>query len=189
MDATNNISLGKGLLLVSEPFLTDPNFERSVVLLCEHNEEGSVGFVLNHSSNLVLSDVIDIDAGTPDYELFVGGPVEHQTLHFLHSLGEELEGSTFVCEGVYWGGSFDQLKTMMRDGLVDPDQIRFFIGYSGWSNGQLEKEANWNSWFATPANEEYVFKISEDELWRTVLKQMGGKYKMYANYPLDPRMN
>jgi putative transcriptional regulator len=180
--------LEKGTLLVSEPFLPDPNFERSVVLLCEHNEDGSVGFVLNHPCHMFLHDVIEID-DKYQYELYFGGPVEHQTLHYLHNIEELADSSELVCDNIYWGGNFEKLKKLIAAGKVPQEKIRFFVGYSGWQPGQLQKETQWDTWITTAANTQYIFTTKEPHLWQKVLKDMGGKFKMYSNYPIDPRLN
>lgn len=183
------LSVSKGDLLISEPFLPDPNFERTVILMCEHNEEGSLGFVLNKPSTLKLEDVIDEVQGI-DITLYTGGPVQQNTLHFIHKTNGLFTDYKEVKEGLYWGGNFDDLLSFINVRKVDPDDFRFFIGYSGWGPDQLESEIKENSWIiykdTTP---EQVFGLSPDNLWRNVLKSMGGEYKMISNYPIDPRLN
>ena len=179
----------RGDLLISEPFLADPNFERTVVLLCEHSEEGSFGFVLNKPGLLKLGDVMDeLDPFNAD--LFIGGPVDHNTAHFLHRIPEILVGGQEVAPGVVWGGDFEQFSLMAQTGQLHDHDFRFFIGYSGWGSGQLEGELEQNSWVVfRGVNQRHVFELAHDQLWRQVLEEMGGKYKMFANYPVDPRLN
>ncbi len=182
-------SVSKGDLLISEPYLPDPNFERTVVLICEHNEEGSVGFVLNKPSHLKLEDVLDEVQGF-ETTLYTGGPVQQNTLHFIHRTKNILSDYRTVNKGLYWGGNFDELLSFINIRKLNPDDFRFFIGYSGWGADQLESEIKENSWIvyknATP---EQVFELSPDNLWRSVLKSMGGEYKAISNYPIDPRLN
>jgi putative transcriptional regulator len=179
----------KGDLLISEPLLPDPNFERTVVLLCEHNEEGSFGFILNKPSLLKLSDVMELEIIKEEL-LYVGGPVQQDTLHFIHRQGELLEGSMEVGDGIYWGGNFEQMKIMLEAGQLNPNDFRFFLGYSGWSPGQLAMEIESKSWIIyRKANSRHVFETRPDIFWKQILNQMGGKYKMFANYPIDPRLN
>jgi len=179
----------KGDLLISEPFLPDPNFERTVVLLCEHNEEGSFGFVLNRPSLLKYSDVID---GADDFNvsLFIGGPVQQDTLHFIHRAGDLIEGSVEICPGVFWGGNYEQVQSLIDTKQINPNDFKFFIGYSGWGSGQLEMEMKEKTWIVSNvANSIQIFDMDPEKLWKLALKNMGGKYKMIANYPIDPRLN
>ncbi len=185
-------SLIKGKLLISEPFLGDPNFERTVVLLCEHNEEGSFGFVLNKNTEVNLKDALsEIDEvdNAESIRLYLGGPVEQNTLHFIHRVGENIEGSIKIAEGIYWGGNYEQVKLMIQTGLLSEADIRFFIGYSGWGVGQLQGEIDEDTWIIADTTSEMVFDTPSDRLWREVLKSMGGRYKELANYPTDPRLN
>jgi putative transcriptional regulator len=179
----------KGDLLISEPFLPDPNFERSVILICEHNEDGSLGFVLNKPTAHTLNDVMDEASGFR-VDLYSGGPVQENTLHFIHRLGDQIAESISVGEELFWGGDFEQVLSLINTGQLKMEDARFFIGYSGWSPGQLENELKENSWFVYKnATAEDVFDTSANDLWRKVLKNMGGKYRMFSNYPIDPRLN
>lgn len=178
-----------GDLLISEPFLPDPNFERSVILLCEHNQEGSLGFVLNKPSTLKLEDALDEVAGF-DKTLYTGGPVQMNTLHFIHKAPHLINNSERISEGIYWGGDFNNLLTLVNTRQLSPADIKFFIGYSGWAAGQLEAEIGEHSWIVyKQATARQVFQMSPNLLWREVLSSMGGKYKMFSNYPIDPRLN
>ncbi|WP_347159195.1 YqgE/AlgH family protein [Pontibacter chitinilyticus] len=178
-----------GSLLISEPFLGDPNFERSVILLCNHNEdEGTFGLVLNRSSNLKLSDVIDLYSDTFDAELGIGGPVQYNTLHYIHNL-PDLPQAVKLGEELYWGGDFELLRARISTGLVKATDIRFFLGYSGWTPGQLQEEINKNVWIVNNNAANKLFNLDAESLWRNVLRDMGGKYKVLSNYPLDPRLN
>lgn len=178
----------KGRLLISEPFLPDPNFERTVILLCEHNEQGSFGFVLNKPSLLRMSDVLD-DTGSYSEVLYVGGPVQQDTLHFIHR-SAELEGGLEIAKGIYWGGNFEAVSAMLKQDLIQSDDFRFFLGYSGWGAGQLQSELEQNSWIVSnKVTPEQIFETEPEILWKEILKNMGGKYKMFSNYPIDPRLN
>lgn len=184
----NNQKPEKGSFLISEPFLPDPNFERTVVLLCEHNEEGSFGFVLNKASAVTLEDILQDISGVKS-PVYIGGPVQQDTLHFIHR-ADYLSGGTEINKGLYWGGNFEQLMVLIDTKQLNPDDFRFFIGYSGWGTGQLEEELKANSWivanYATPA---LIFDEDGKDLWKVVLKQLGGRYNVYSNYPTDPRLN
>lgn len=178
-----------GNLLISEPFLQDENFVRSVVLLCEHNSEGSFGLVLNKPSILHLSELVE-ELAFLDNEIYVGGPVEQNTLHFIYFGEEMLQGSISIGENAWWGGAFNDLVEKLKTGLMDPGSVRFFIGYSGWGSGQLSDELSENTWIISDSKLEIeVLQNTPDELWKLVLKNMGGEFKVMANYPLDPRLN
>jgi putative transcriptional regulator len=178
-----------GNLLISEPFLQDENFVRSVVLLCEHNSEGSFGLVLNKPSILHLSELVE-ELSFLESEIFVGGPVEQNTLHFIYFGEKKLDGSISIGEDLWWGGNFEDLVINLKNGSMLPDSIRFFIGYSGWGSGQLSDELSENTWIISDNKiDAEVLRNTPDELWRSVLKNMGGEFKIMANYPLDPRLN
>lgn len=184
----NDLKPEKGRLLISEPFLPDPNFERTVVLLCEHNEEGSFGFVLNKMSTVNLDDIIE-DINDFDEPVLVGGPVQQDTLHFVHK-ADYIEGGVALGNGLYWGGNFEQLMVLIESKEIKTNDFKFFIGYSGWGAGQLQEELDANSWIVTPnVTTDLVFNQDIDKLWKTVLKELGGRYNVYSNYPTDPRLN
>ncbi|MDN3204382.1 YqgE/AlgH family protein [Algoriphagus sediminis] len=178
-----------GDLLISEPFLQDQNFMRSVILLCDHNEEGSFGFVMNKPSILRLGEIVQ-DLDFLDKEVFVGGPVEQNTLHFVYLGDKQLEGSISVGNQIWWGGDFDQLVEKLKLNQMELDRIRFFIGYSGWGAGQLQDEMNEETWILCREDiDEDSFDSTPEDLWKGLLKNMGGEFKLIANYPRDPRLN
>ncbi len=184
----NKVEAEKGKILVSEPYLPDPNFERTIILLCEHNEEGSFGFVMNKPSEAKVADIMD-DLSKLDAPAFVGGPVQQDTLHYLHRL-PNLEEAVPVMEGVYWGGNFEQLLHLIDTRQVTASDIKFFLGYSGWSAGQLEEELKQSSWIVSDkVNQELLFETPADAMWQRALKAMGGRFSVYSKYPVDPRMN
>lgn len=178
----------KGRLLVSEPYLPDPNFERTIVLLCEHNEDGSFGFVLNKISEAEVTDVLP-DMNAYSGKVYIGGPVQQDTLHFIHRY-PALEDAVEIAEGIFWGGSFERLVFMLQTREIRPEDVKFFIGYSGWSEGQLDEELQSDSWIVTDnVTEELIFETNPKVMWQQVLKDMGGRFSVYSNYPEDPRLN
>lgn len=184
----NKIDVKKGRLLLSEPYLADPNFERTVILLTEHNEEGSVGFILNKPSDSRVSEVME-DLKGLDAQLFIGGPVQQDTLHFIHQHGE-LEGAIELENGIYWGGNFDQIISMVDSGQFLLSEIKFFLGYSGWSPDQLNEELKLNSWIVSNrVSHELIFETMPDQMWKRAMHELGGRFSVYSNYPADPRMN
>lgn len=179
----------KGDLLISEPFLADPNFARTVILLCEHNEDGSFGFVLNKPARIKLNELIE---GTGDRldNVYIGGPVQQNTLQFIHRNEGLIEGGLEVRKGIYWGGNFEQMLTIIESNLINTSDIKFFVGYSGWASGQLKGELELNSWIISRnVRVEQIFDTDVKSLWKEVLNTMGGKYKIVANFPVDPRLN
>ena len=179
----------KGDLLISEPFLADPNFARTVILLCEHNDEGSFGFVLNKLSQIKLNELIE-GVGDRQDDIYIGGPVQQNTLQFIHRNDGLIEGGSEVRDGIFWGGNFEQMLTMMESKLIKPDDINFFVGYSGWVSGQLKSELEIDSWIISRnVNIEQIFDTDVNSLWKEVLNTMGGKFKVVANFPVDPRLN
>ncbi|MCL4113181.1 UNVERIFIED_CONTAM: hypothetical protein GTU68_051198 [Idotea baltica] len=178
----------KGRLLISKPFLKDPNFWRSVVLLAEHGDEGSVGFVLNRKLDYSLNDLLG-DFPPFNAPVYLGGPVGTDTLHFFHSIESMANKEYEVLPGIYQGTNFEDLKVLVMQGIVSPDEVRFFVGYSGWSAGQLEEELKGKTWIVADPPEEFSFNIPADKLWQSVLQSMGGKYRVISHYPEDPVMN
>lgn len=179
----------RGDLLISEPYLPDPNFERTVIYLCEHDETGTFGFVLNKKAHVGLSEVID-EAGDYQADLFIGGPVQQDTLHFIHRHTPLNESSKLVKNGVFWGGDYEKLLEMMNTHSIIPQDIRFFVGYSGWAPDQLMDELKEKSWIVLKgASSEMIFDWDNHDMWKECLRTMGGKFRLMSNYPKDPRLN
>jgi len=184
---THNIS--KGTALIAEPFMFDSTFGRSVITICEHDEdEGTVGFVINKKTpykiNQLVEGVDDFDAPT-----FFGGPVSPGTLHYLHNVGELLDGSVPICPGIYWGGQFEKLLALINAELIKPSNIRFFLGYSGWDGGQLNDELTYGSWIVDNIDPNYIFKSNPKHLWKQILSNKGDTYSVIAQMPNSTRIN
>ena len=182
------IAPARGTLLIANPFLKDPNFSRSVIFICEHVDEGTFGFVLN---KLDLHNLADLLPELEDIKMpvFRGGPVQPGTLHFLHQYPDLITGGTEVIDGVYWGGNFESLKIHLKQNNLHPAKIKFFIGYSGWDKGQLDFEMTEESWLVTVATKTLLFNTPPENTWKEALRNMGGKYEMMINYPMDPQLN
>ena len=178
----------KGRLLIAEPsILNDDSFKRSIILLTEYSSCSSVGFILNKPMNYVLNDLIP--ELLCDFTIYEGGPVEQDNLYFIHRVPELLTDSIEVAKGIYWGGNFNQLKDLLSKNLLKSTDIRFFLGYSGWSSNQLESELQTESWFISENDYDNIFSIEEKSIWKNKLLQKGGKYKIWANAPGDIQMN
>lgn len=184
----NKLDPAVGRLLISEPFLEDPNFKRSVVLLCDHNEDGSFGFVLNRSLDLRLGDLME-DSPETDAVVSFGGPVQNDALFYIHTLGERVENSIPIMEGLYMGGEIEALQELLRTGEADRSNVRFFIGYSGWEGGQLQGELEANSWIVAKSDVPTIMKADSEEAWGDILRSMGKQYSVLANFPNDPTLN
>ena len=178
----------KGKILLSEPFLPDSFFNRSVVYLTDHNPKGSVGFILNKKLDIRISDTVAGFEGWDEY-LNMGGPVAPDTLHYLHNLGHFIPKSVHVEGDIYWGGDIDAIRDLIRTRSVNPDQIRFFLGYSGWSAGQLEREIKENSWVITRAKSDTIMSSRGSDSWKRVLRSLKNKYRVWADFPDSPDMN
>lgn len=182
-----DITPAPGVLLVAPPMMLDPNFRRTVVLLCEHNAEGSFGLILNRPLSLELNELLD-DVGSEE-TVSLGGPVQQNTLHFLHRHGDLMTDAIPVIDGVHWGGDFEVIKTMIETDYASSQDRRFFLGYAGWSPGQLEEEIALDGWFLAYADNELIFDVAPDRLWSIVLRRMGGEFALLSTFPDDPRLN
>ena len=180
----------KGSLLLSEPFMLDSNFERSVILLCEHDiQNGTMGLVLNNRSALLLSDVIQ-EVHNQQFPLYIGGPVNMEALFFIHNAPEKVEGGDQLTDNIYFGGDFQQALFLIEDKLLQPEDIKFFVGYAGWSPGQLEEEIAQNSWAVHNKFPPDLLLLQDgDDLWKQALISLGPKYAHVANFPKSPDLN
>jgi len=178
----------KGKILISEPFLPDSFFNRTIVYLADHSPEGSVGFILNKKLNIKVCDAISGFDGWEEY-LSMGGPVAPDTLHYLHNLGDMIPKSVWVDENIFWGGDIDTVRDLIKNGKISNSQIRFFLGYSGWSAGQLERELKENSWVIAMVKTDIVLNNHVDNTWKRVLRGFKNKYRIWADFPESPDMN
>lgn len=178
----------KGKILISEPFLQDSFFNRTIVYLTDHNSKGSVGFILNKTLDLKLCDAVSGFEGWEE-RINMGGPVAPDTLHYLHNLGSVIPRSVLVEGNLYWGGDIDVIRSMIRSGSLHYTQIRFFLGYSGWSAGQLERELKENSWIIARVKSDTILNSRGGDSWRRLLRTFKNKYRMWADFPESPDMN
>jgi len=182
-------TIQKGKLLLSDPSLLQDNvFGRSVILITECNPEGTVGFILNKPVDYIISDLVpDIEFPLPVY---IGGPVDEDNLFFIHNKPELIPHSTEISEGIYWGGDFDVVKKQINIGNISENEIRFFLGYTGWDIGQLEAELQSNSWIvvSNPHKANILAKAKAD-FWKEQLKTLGEKYAIWMNAPENPEFN
>jgi putative transcriptional regulator len=178
----------KGKILISEPFLPDTFFNRSIIYLTEHTPQGSVGFILNKKLDLTVSGAIEGFEGWNE-NLNMGGPVAPDTLHYLHNLGNLIPKSVQVEGDVFWGGEIDSIRELVKLKKIRQSQIRFFLGYSGWSAGQLEHELKENSWVIARVKSDIIMNNKGNDTWKRVLKSLNNKYRVWADFPRSPEMN
>ncbi|RNL52623.1 YqgE/AlgH family protein [Pedobacter jejuensis] len=185
----NNIKPKTGRLLISEPFMADPNFKRSVILLTEHSDVGSVGYILNQFGNLLLKDVVK-DLWEAGNQIYFGGPVGVDTIHFIHRSFDKMQSGEEIGNGIYWGGNFETLKILINSNAIEEDEVKFFIGYSGWDEGQLVKEIEENAWMVSDVSHpDIIFGSDDEKLWRDVIVNLSPKYAHVSNFPTDPSLN
>jgi len=188
MPKKNKIAPGK--VLVADPFMTESNFRRSVICLCDHSKtEGSIGFILNKPINIKLAELIGDIEVDEEFKVYYGGPVATDTIHYMHNIGDLLEESIKVTQGLYWGGNYEKLKFLMESGLVKSNNIRFYVGYSGWSPGQLKEELKYGSWMTSDVHANYVFKSKSSKLWKQVLDNKGNTFSVIAQMPNGISLN
>lgn len=184
-----SIKPAKGHLLVAEPsIIGDVSFNRAVVLLAEYNTSGSVGFILNKPLRYKIKDFMpQINSNLPIYN---GGPVEQDNLYFIHCVPDLIPDSIEISKGIYWGGDFDAILDLLKDDQLKQNQIRFFLGYSGWESEQLEQELLVNSWVVVPNiyNGGIIEKININ-FWKEKMIEFGGDYLLWSNAPENPSFN
>lgn len=183
----NKLSPQKGRVLIAEPFLPGDYFSRSAVLLVQCSEEGDVGFILNKPTDLRIKDLFN-DFPDKDFNAFLGGPVSVDKLFFLHTLGDKVPDSLQVNDRLYWSGDFDYLTSLLKAGLVEEEEVRFFLGYSGWSAGQLAAEIADHSWVVVEPSVESILE-SDENFWMESVKSIGGNALLWQNFPENPEFN
>ncbi|HNP32248.1 MAG TPA: YqgE/AlgH family protein [Flavobacterium sp.] len=181
--------LKKGHLLIAEPsIIGDLSFNRSVILLADHNSEGSVGFILNKPLKYTIKDLLpEIQS---DFKIYNGGPVEQDNLYFIHNVPDLIPDSIEISHGIFWGGDFDLTKDLINNGILKKKNIRFFLGYTGWDSEQLENEMQASSWILT--DNKYENKIlgkASAHFWKEKIVELGGEYLIWSNAPENPILN
>lgn len=183
------MSPNRGQLLIAEPSsIYDESFSRSIILLVACNAEGSVGFIMNKPSEYTLQSFIpDIQN---DFVVYIGGPVEQQSLYFIHTRPDVIEDSLEISKGLYWGGNFEQVIKRIESQEIKSNEIKFFLGYSGWATNQLEDELESNSWLLTDNSYQKSLLVKSDsDFWKEKMIELGGEYSLWANAPEDPSLN
>ena len=188
---TPNEQYGKGYFLIANPVLPDPNFSRTVVLLCNHDEQGSFGLVINRPATISAKEVFE-EMGvsdSPSGKIFVGGPVSPAQVFYLCRSKIPLPELDAICDGVYMGMSWELLDNLMMR-IEDPKKnIRFYMGYSGWGAGQLAGEMELLSWLTCEAQSKFIFQENEEGIWAHTVKSMGKNYEYLIKAPVNPQWN
>ena len=185
---SNNVLPSRGRILISEPFLRDATFGRSVILLVDHTDEGSMGLVINKQLPLFLNDIIMEFKYLDEIPLYKGGPIATDTLFYLHTLSD-IPGSISISKGLYLNGDFDEIKKYILQWNKISECIRFFLGYSGWDSEQLNNEIRENTWLVSEEEKSYLMKNNIKDMWRTALEKLGSKYETWSRFPQVPTLN
>lgn len=179
-------TITKGNLLIAQPSLFDYTFNRTVVFLVDHNEFGTIGFILNKPMHIQLNTFVsELDSEFPVYE---GGPVETDNLYYLHKRPDLISDSEHIVGDLYWSGDYEDIKTSINNKLIQPNEIRFYLGYSGWGENQLQNEIDEKAWIAVNERVD-IFNNWNNNLWKQQMKNLGGDHLIWLNTPADPKMN
>lgn len=177
-----------GSFVLSQPFLADDVFKRTVCLMCAHSkEEGSFGFILNKPTEFVVSDFIE-ELDELAMPVYFGGPVASDSLYFVHDNSLQIEDAQEILPGVYWGGDFQQMIEKLKTAESSHKRFKFILGYSGWDPGQLRKELIEDSWIVAKGTANEVFS-SSDDLWKEIMNDLGDLYHHLASLPERPELN
>lgn len=179
----------QGHILIADPSVFgDQYFHRSIVLIAEKRSSGILGFILNKPLAYNVNEIIP--EITSDHRLYYGGPVKEDNLFMFHNAGDLVTGSNKINDKLFWGGDIDEVIKLVKEGILTKNNIRFFLGYSGWSNNQLEEEVNSNSWIVikNPLKDK-ILSIDPETLWKNQLRALGGKYLIWSNTPENPFQN
>ena len=179
----------KGYLLIAEPSIVgDLSFNRSVVLLADHTPEGTIGFIMNKVLDFTLIDILP--ELKKDFKVYNGGPVEQDNLYFIHKIPKLIPDSIEIANGIYWGGNFEAVKTLIERNEITEKQIRFFLGYSGWDAQQLDEELQANSWVVSENNDQKeIIERNYSTFWKDKMEELGGEYLLWSNAPENPSYN
>lgn len=186
---TNHVIPSRGKLLISEPFLRDEIFGRSVILLVDHTADGTMGLVMNKPLPLHLNDVLSEFNNVDDIPIYKGGPLSTDTLFYMHTM-KDVSDSLNIGKGFYLNGDFNAIRRYILEGNEIEGKIRFFLGYSGWEHEQLCREIEDNTWLVGAADFASLMDVRKSgELWKNTLERLGGKYEVWSRFPQIPTLN
>lgn len=189
----NSLSLEKGRVLISDPFINDDYFSKSVIFLCETNKKGGFGLVLNHFIHETLGDFTNQFEGIDcsQFKISIGGPVDTDSIYYIHTRPDLIPDSIKVNDTIYLGNGeeFNSIADLIKENLIDHNEIRFFLGYSGWTPGQLQEELIRNSWFVGNISDSTLMSYQEENIWKKTLEKMSDKHRVISNFPANPLLN
>lgn len=185
---SNTLNVNIGDVLISEPFMNDYYFSRSVILVIDHNEEGSLGIVINKRLTIPFNEIVE---GFPEFkaDVYLGGPVETDRIFFIHTIGEMIPDSHKISSGLYWSSNVSALKSMIKMNLIKEHELRFFVGYAGWEGGQLRNELKANTWLVGRFTTKKILQSMPAKMWSSFVKQMGIRYSLWSKFPVNPGDN
>ena len=185
---SNTLNPVIGDVLISEPFMNDFYFRRSVILLIDHNEEGSLGVIFNKRLTIPFNEIVQ---GFPEFnaDVYLGGPVETDRIFFIHTVGEMIPDSHLISNGLYWSGNINVLKSMIKMDLIKPHEVRFYVGYAGWDGGQLRNELKANTWVVGRYTSQQLLRTMPGKMWSDFVKQIGKRYALWDKFPVNPSDN
>jgi putative transcriptional regulator len=189
----NSLKVQKGRILISDPFLNDNYFSNAVILICEMNEKGAFGLVLNHYIEESLSDFKnDFDNERSDeFKISLGGPVDTDSIYYIHNRPDVIKDSIKIFDNIYLGNgkNFTDLSTLISNGKISKNELKFFLGYSGWTAGQLENELTKNSWFVGNLSAKTIMNYQNEDIWKKTMEKMSEKHRVISNFPQNPLLN
>ena len=186
---SNSLDPKQGDILISEPLMNDFHFGRSVVLLVDHSEaDGTFGIIVNKKLDITVNQIVD---DFPDFDapVYLGGPVADDQIFFMHTLGNLIPDSCEIMDGLYWGGDNKVLDTLIATGIANEDNVRFYLGYSGWESGQLVGELVRNSWLVSQVSTKELLATPTGKMWISFVSQLGKDYEMWRRFPMNVEDN
>ena len=173
----------KGNILIASPnLLFDSFFSKTIILIVDQTQDGYTGFILNKPLKIKIKEV-------KNFKIFSGGPVSNDNLYFIYRTEKPIKGSLKIKDDFYWGGDIDKVFKLIEKEIIDNNDIRFFIGYSGWDHNQLKNEIKNKSWIVGDNNSGSILKISNQKHWKNEMKKLGGEYLLWSESPEDPVLN
>lgn len=179
----------KGDILISKPsILGDVTFNRSIILIADNNAEGIVGFIINKPLEDNLQDLIPNVKSS--FKVFDGGPVERDKLYFIHNVPELIKNGLKISDGIYWGGQYQEVINLINTGQLNHSQIKFFLGYTGWAQTQLNDEIKEEAWLKDDEiKTQDIINCNSASFWNKIMKSIGGQYLIWSNAPENPNYN
>ena len=189
--ADPSLDVTAGDLILAEPMMEEAYFARSAILLLDSPDSGGhLGLVMNKKTNLTLKDLMPDLEGAEKIEIYCGGPVEMERMFMIHKLPHVFSNSFETKQGLFVGADLDELADYISNGGEIEGKLRLFLGYSGWSKGQLEGEINRNSWAVNRERDSKELLNGDGlEYWQREVRMLGERYRSWLMVPPDPSFN